>query len=97
MSYGHVYVAQIAMGANDAQTVKVFQEAEAYDGPSLIIAYSQCIEAPKIPLQDYIYTESRYRMLQQAHPDTAARLLEKAQQAVNDRWHHYEQLAQLDE
>ncbi|HLO01703.1 MAG TPA: pyruvate:ferredoxin (flavodoxin) oxidoreductase [Symbiobacteriaceae bacterium] len=43
MSYGNVYVAQIAMGANDAQTVKVFQEAEAYDGPSIIIAYSHCV------------------------------------------------------
>jgi pyruvate-ferredoxin/flavodoxin oxidoreductase len=43
MSYGHVYVAQIAMGANDSQTVKAFLEAEAHDGPSLIIAYSQCI------------------------------------------------------
>lgn len=43
MSYGHIYVAQIAMGANDAQTVKAFLEAEAYDGPSLIIAYSHCI------------------------------------------------------
>ncbi len=43
MDYGHVYVAQIAMGARDAQTVKAFHEAEAHDGPSLIIAYSQCI------------------------------------------------------
>ena len=43
MTYGNVYVAQIAMGANDAQTVKAFIEAEAYDGPSLIIAYSHCI------------------------------------------------------
>ncbi|HEX9925056.1 MAG TPA: pyruvate:ferredoxin (flavodoxin) oxidoreductase, partial [Anaerolineae bacterium] len=43
MSYGYVYVAQIAMGANDGQTVKAFLEAEAYDGPSLIIAYSHCI------------------------------------------------------
>jgi pyruvate-ferredoxin/flavodoxin oxidoreductase len=43
MSYGYIYVAQIAMGANDAQTVKAFLEAEAYDGPSLIIAYSHCI------------------------------------------------------
>jgi pyruvate-ferredoxin/flavodoxin oxidoreductase len=42
-AYGNVYVAQIAMGANDAQTVKAFLEAEAYDGPSLIIAYSHCI------------------------------------------------------
>jgi pyruvate-ferredoxin/flavodoxin oxidoreductase len=43
MSYGHIYVAKIAFGADDAQTVKAFLEAEAYDGPSLIIAYSHCI------------------------------------------------------
>ncbi len=43
MMYGHVYVARIAMGAKDAQTVKAFLEAESYPGPSLIIAYSHCI------------------------------------------------------
>jgi pyruvate-ferredoxin/flavodoxin oxidoreductase len=43
MSYGYVYVAKIAMGANMAQTIKAFQEAESYDGPSIIIAYSHCI------------------------------------------------------
>jgi pyruvate-ferredoxin/flavodoxin oxidoreductase len=43
ISYDNVYVARIAMGANDAQTVKAFVEAEAYPGPSLIIAYSHCI------------------------------------------------------
>jgi pyruvate-ferredoxin/flavodoxin oxidoreductase len=43
MSYGHVYVARVAMGAKDFQTVKAIQEAEAYPGPSLIIAYSHCI------------------------------------------------------
>ncbi len=43
MAYGHVYVAQVAMGQNDLQTVKAFLEAEAYDGPSIIIAYSHCI------------------------------------------------------
>ena len=42
MSYGYVYVAQIAMGANMAQTLKAIQEAEAYPGPSLIIGYSPC-------------------------------------------------------
>jgi pyruvate-ferredoxin/flavodoxin oxidoreductase len=41
--YGHVYVAQVAMGASDRQTVQAFIEAESYDGPSLIIAYSHCI------------------------------------------------------
>ncbi len=43
MSYGHIYVAQVAMGANDAQCVKAFLEAGNYNGPSLIIAYSHCI------------------------------------------------------
>ncbi len=43
MSYGYVYVAQVAMGANQAQYLKVLREAEAYPGPSLIIAYSPCI------------------------------------------------------
>jgi pyruvate-ferredoxin/flavodoxin oxidoreductase len=43
MTYGNVYVATVALGANPAQTVKAFAEAEAYDGPSLIIAYSHCI------------------------------------------------------
>ncbi len=43
MSYGSVYVASVAMGANDNQTLKAFIEAEAYDGPSIIIAYSHCI------------------------------------------------------
>ena len=43
MTYGHVYVARVAMGGNDTQTVKAFREAEAYAGPSLIVAYSHCI------------------------------------------------------
>ncbi|MDL1912528.1 pyruvate:ferredoxin (flavodoxin) oxidoreductase [Chloroflexi bacterium CFX6] len=43
MSYGYVYVARVAMGANDQQTLRAFLEAESYDGPSLIIAYSPCI------------------------------------------------------
>jgi pyruvate-ferredoxin/flavodoxin oxidoreductase len=43
MAYGHVYVAAVAFGAKDSQTVRAFLEAESYDGPSLIIAYSHCI------------------------------------------------------
>jgi pyruvate-ferredoxin/flavodoxin oxidoreductase len=43
VSYGNVYVAQIAMGANPAQTIKAFREAESYPGPSLLLAYSHCI------------------------------------------------------
>jgi pyruvate-ferredoxin/flavodoxin oxidoreductase len=137
MRYGNVYIAQIAMGANDTQTVKAFLEAEAHPGPSLIIAYSQCIahgidmakgmtqqklavesghwplyrynpalesegknpfqldsRDPKVPLQDYIYTEGRYRMLQRSDPESAKILLEHAQQSVNHRWQQYKKLAE---
>ncbi|MBI5659180.1 MAG: pyruvate:ferredoxin (flavodoxin) oxidoreductase [Nitrosomonadales bacterium] len=44
MSYGHVYVASVAYGAKDIHTLKVFLEAESFDGPSIIIAYSPCVE-----------------------------------------------------
>ncbi|MFR5524955.1 MAG: pyruvate:ferredoxin (flavodoxin) oxidoreductase, partial [[Clostridium] innocuum] len=44
MAYGHVYVAAISMGANKNQTLKALKEAESYDGPSLILAYSPCAE-----------------------------------------------------
>jgi pyruvate-ferredoxin/flavodoxin oxidoreductase len=44
MSYGTIYVAQVAMGSNDNQTVRALLEAEAYPGPSLVIAYSHCIQ-----------------------------------------------------
>ena len=136
MSYGNVYVAKVAMGANDLHTLRSFIEAEAYDGPSLIIAYSQCIahginmetgmqnqkaavdsgywqlyrynpdlagegknpfvldsKGLKIPLKDYVYMETRYKMLTKTHPDIAADLLKKAQQDVVDRWKQYEQMA----
>jgi pyruvate-ferredoxin/flavodoxin oxidoreductase len=43
MTYGHVYVAHVALGANDSQTVRAFLEAESYKGPSLVIAYAHCI------------------------------------------------------
>ena len=43
MTYKNIYVAQVSMGANPAATVRAFVEAEAYDGPALIVAYSHCI------------------------------------------------------
>ncbi|NLD72914.1 MAG: pyruvate:ferredoxin (flavodoxin) oxidoreductase [Chloroflexi bacterium] len=139
MSYGYVYVAQVAMGANDTHTIRAFQEAESYPGPSIIIAYSTCIahginmskgmdqeklavesghwplyrydprrreeglnpfqldsKAPTVPLEQYLYNENRYRMLTQSNPEAAQRLLEAAQRAVLERWHKYEQMAQMD-
>ena len=44
MQYGYVYVAQVAMGADQAQTLKALREAEAYDGPSIVICYCPCLE-----------------------------------------------------
>jgi pyruvate-ferredoxin/flavodoxin oxidoreductase len=138
ISYGSVYVAKVAMGANDVQTVKAFIEAESYDGPSLIIAYSHCIahginmkygltqqklavdsgywplirfnpalaktgdnpfkldsKAPKIPLEDYVYNETRYKMLTKSMPERARMLLKMAQQEVKDRWQLYEKMAKM--
>jgi pyruvate-ferredoxin/flavodoxin oxidoreductase len=133
MAYGNVYVARIAMGANDAQTLKALLEAESYEGPSLIIAYSHCIahgydlrhgleqqkkavlsghwplyrfdprvdspltldsKAPSIPLEEYLYAETRYRMLAQSRPEEAQRLLELAKRDVNQRYRQYAELAE---
>jgi pyruvate-ferredoxin/flavodoxin oxidoreductase len=138
MTYGNIYVAKVALGANDLQTLKAFIEAEAYDGPSLIIAYSHCIahgidmetgmknqkaavdsghwqlfrynpdllkegrnpfklesKGLKIPLKDYAYMETRYKMLTKSHPDLAAKLMEEAQQDIETKWKMYEQMAAL--
>ena len=75
MAYGHVYVAQVAMGQNDLQTVKAFLEAEAYDGPSIIIAYSHCIahgiDMAKGLGQQKMAVESGSWPLYRYHPDRA--------------------------
>jgi pyruvate-ferredoxin/flavodoxin oxidoreductase len=139
MAYGNVYVARVAMGASDMQTLKAFNEAEAYDGPSLIIAYPHCIahgidmgqglhqqklavqsghwplvrfdprrttqgknplqldsKAPSVPLEDYLYQETRYTMLRQTHPEEAQKLLEQARQDVAAQWKLYETWASAD-
>ncbi|MCO5188378.1 MAG: pyruvate:ferredoxin (flavodoxin) oxidoreductase [Anaerolineae bacterium] len=75
ISYGNIYVARIAFGANDAHTIRVLQEAEAYDGPSLIIAYSHCIAHGydmKFGLeQQKAAVESGYWPLYRYNPDLA--------------------------
>jgi pyruvate-ferredoxin/flavodoxin oxidoreductase len=136
IAYGNVYVARVAMGADPHQTLTAFREAEAYDGPSLIIAYSHCIAhgidmskgmnqqwlavnsghwplvrydpavraiagnpfqldslRPRVPLGEYLYNELRYRMLRDADPEEAERLLDLAQEAVDQRWQTYEEMA----
>jgi len=76
MSYKNVYVASVAMGSNDAQTVRAFMEAEAYPGPSIIIAYSQCIahgiDMAKGMDQQKAAVESAYWTLYRYNPTLAA-------------------------
>jgi len=70
MAYGSIYVARVAMGADDLQTLRAFMEAEAYDGPALIIAYSHCIahgiemrqglEQQKLAVQSGVWPLYRY-------------------------------------
>ena len=135
MTYGNVYVARVAMGANDQQTLHAFLEAEAYDGPSLIIAYSHCIahgidmvkgldqqkravqsgywflyrynpmliaqgknplvidsKPPNLPLEEYAYNETRYRMLVKSNEERAETLMQDAREDVQQRWELYQHL-----
>jgi pyruvate-ferredoxin/flavodoxin oxidoreductase len=136
IAYGYVYVARVAMGADPQQTLRAFREAEAYDGPSLVIAYSHCIAhgiemrdglgqqyravasgywplvrydpmlrtaggnpfmldspRPRIALTDYTQRELRYRSLTNTDPAEAERLGILAQEAVDQRWDTYEEMA----
>jgi len=138
-AYGDVYVAQIAMGADNPQTVKALAEADAYSGPSLVIAYSHCIahgiemkkgmeqqklavdtgywplyrydprhahagehpfrldsRRPKLPVSEFMSREARFAMLARARPTDAAELAKLAQNDVDERWHVYEQMAEIE-
>jgi len=138
MSYGYVYVARVAMGASDRQTLQAFREAEAYHGPSLIIAYSHCIahgitmkyglkqqdlavksgvwplyrynpemadqganplsidsKDPTVPVEEYAYNETRYRMLLQSNEERAEMLMKKAKHDASSRWDLYSQMAKM--
>ncbi len=136
MCYGSVYVARISLGANPAHAIKALLEAEAYNGPSLVIAYCHCIahginmqkgldqqklavksgywplyrynpalaaqgqnplsidsKPPEIPVKEYAYNETRYKMLTLSKPDEAALLIKLAQADVDQRWKLYQQWA----
>jgi pyruvate-ferredoxin/flavodoxin oxidoreductase len=138
MSYGYVYVARVAMGANDQQTLRALIEAESYDGPSIVIAYSPCIahgydmaksleqaklavqsghwpmyrydprlaeqgpnpliiesKEPSIPISQYAYNETRYKMLIQLDEARAEDLMNKAQHDAKSRWTLYQQMASM--
>jgi pyruvate-ferredoxin/flavodoxin oxidoreductase len=137
MGYCGVYVARVALGASDAQTVKAFLEAEAHPGPSLILAYSHCIahginmtqgmrqqklavesgywpllryqplkdgpspgelhidsKPPRIPLEEYAYRETRYRLLTISRPADAKRLMRLAQRDVERQWERLREKSQ---
>ena len=139
MTYGYIYVAQVAMGYSDLQTLRAFLEADAYDGPSLIIAYSHCInhgynmrygmgqqklavnsgvwpiyrynpalveegknplkldyKEPSIPVKDFAYNETRYKMLVQSNEERAELLMKHAQSDAQARWKYLSQLAAMD-
>jgi pyruvate-ferredoxin/flavodoxin oxidoreductase len=76
MTYGNVYVASVAMGAKDEHTLKAFLEAEAYDGPSIIIAYSSCIahgvDMTTAMSDQKVATESGQWLLYRYNPERAA-------------------------
>ncbi len=76
MTYGNIYVASVAMGARDEHTLKAFLEAEAYDGPSLIIAYSHCIahgiNMTTAMKNQKAAVESGQWLLYRYHPDRSA-------------------------
>ena len=136
MTYGNVYVGRVAMGAKDEHTLKTFIEAEAYEGPSLIIAYSHCIAhginmttglqnqkaavesgqwvlyrfnpekidrgenpmtldsaRPRIPVEQYLLMENRFKMLTKVSPDAARELFKQSQQDADVRRRLYEYLA----
>ena len=73
-SYGYVYVAQVAMGSNPAQLLKALTEAEAYHGPSLIIAYAPCINhginMTKSQLEEKAAVDCGYWQLYRYNPET---------------------------
>ncbi|TPW11485.1 MAG: putative pyruvate-flavodoxin oxidoreductase, partial [Acidimicrobiaceae bacterium] len=98
MSYGDVYVAQVALGASDVQTVKAMLEAAAWPGVSVIIAYSTELDsaAPTMPYAEFAASEARFAMLQRSDSARAAHLLKLAESDAVDRWSYYRQMAGLE-
>ena len=137
ISYGNVFVAQVAYGAKDLHTLKMFLAAEAYPGTSLIIAYAPCIshgvdlhhnherqrlavetghwplfhydprlkddgnnpmvldsKAPSRPYIEFMQGEGRFNHLHLNAPEIAEQLQQQAQREADERWQHYQRLAQ---
>ena len=89
MSYGYVYVAQVAMGADYEQCMKAFIQAEHYDGPSLIIAYAPFQLDSKEPNESYrrfVMGEHRYSSLTITFPERAKELMAVAEKQAKNRY-----------
>ncbi len=95
MEYGHVYVASVAMGANQAQTIKAMKEAESYNGPSLIIAYSPCAEQGikgglvKAPLVQKAAVECGYVVLYRYDPRLEKPLTVDSKEPKWEKFHDF--------
>ncbi len=135
INYQNVYVAKVSMGANDKATVKAFMEAEQYDGPSIIIAYSHCVahgydlrygmeqqkkavecglwpifrfnpelldigenpltldyKGPQISVKDYMYNETRFKMVEKIDKNSAITYLDTATHAAKTLYERYTNL-----
>jgi len=138
ITYGNVYVARVAMGSNMNQIVRAFNEADAYPGPSIVIAYTHCIahgidmsnglaeqkmavnsgawvlyrynpllrnegknplildsKEPSIDMEEYMYSELRFRALKQTNPEKAALYLDRAREEATRRYEMYKHLAEM--
>ena len=135
IAYENVYVAKVAMGANDTQLTKAFIEAERYDGVSIIIAYSHCVahgydlrygmdqqkravesgiwpifrynpelrdegknpltldyKGPKIGVKDFMYNETRFKMVEKMNVESARKFLDDATAHAHSQYRRYENL-----
>ncbi len=109
MSYGYVYVASVSLGADRGQTLKAFQEAESYNGPSIIFAYAPCIahgidmsktqteqkRAVEAGYQDFIRSEGRYKSLLKTNPEAAEELYSQAEKDAAQRMAVYKAVGEL--
>ena len=103
MTYGYVYVAQVSIGASQMQLFNVLKEAEAYPGPSLVIAYAPCINhgikggmTRWSKFRDFLMKEVRYTSLKKSFPAEAEELFAAAEENAKWRYNSYQRLAKME-
>ena len=106
-TYGYVYVAQIAMGADQSQCLKAIREAEAYPGPSIVIAYAPCInhnlpftldsKEPKWEgFQGFLKGEVRFASVMKQFPAEAEGLFNACEEMAKRRYQSYVRMTKMD-